>query len=101
MMANVSIGSLFLGGVIPGVLMTLFMMITVFIFARIYGWGSDAPFSLRKISKAMLEVAVVFAFPLAVYLLGKAGLPENGAIFLSLGIVLVLDYLSSSRPSWR
>ncbi len=93
MMANVSIGSLFLGGVVPGVLMTLFMMITVFIFARVYGWGSDAEFSARRIGKAMLEVAVVFAFPLAVYLLEKTGIPENGAIFLSLGVVLVLDYV--------
>jgi len=92
MMANVSIGSLFLGGVIPGVLMTLFMMITVFIFARIYGWGADAPFSLARIGKAMLEVVVVFAFPLGVWLLERAGVPQNGGIFLSLGLVLVLDY---------
>jgi len=93
MMANVSIGSLFLGGVVPGVLMTLFMMITVVIFARIYGWGSDAKFSWTRIGKALVEVAVVFAFPLAVYLMTRAGLPENGAIFLSLGFVLVCDYL--------
>jgi TRAP-type C4-dicarboxylate transport system permease large subunit len=93
MMANVSIGSLFLGGVIPGVLMTLFMMITVAVFARLRGWGSDAPFNLRQISLAMLEVAVVFSFPVAVFLLEKAGMEQNGAIFLALGIVLALDYL--------
>ncbi len=73
--------------------MTLFMMITVFVFARIYGWGSDAEFSLSRIGKALLEIAVVFAFPLAVLVLGRMGLPENGAIFLSLGVVLLLDYL--------
>jgi TRAP-type C4-dicarboxylate transport system permease large subunit len=93
MMANVSIGSLFLGGVIPGVLMTLFMMITVAIFARYYGWGSDAPFLWRKIGSAMLEVSVVLAFPLAVFLLEKAGLSQNAGIFLALGVVLALDYL--------
>jgi TRAP-type C4-dicarboxylate transport system permease large subunit len=92
MMANVSIGSLFLGGVIPGVLMTLFMMITVAVFARLKGWGSDAPFDLRQIASAMLEVAVVFAFPLGVYVLQKFGLSQNAAIFASLGIVLALDY---------
>ncbi|MGL4635670.1 MAG: TRAP transporter large permease [Beijerinckiaceae bacterium] len=93
MMANVSIGSLFLGGVIPGVLMTLFMMITVAVFARIKGWGSDAAFEWRKIAGAMLEVCVVFAFPVAVFILEKLGVSQNAAIFLALGVVLLLDYL--------
>jgi TRAP-type C4-dicarboxylate transport system permease large subunit len=92
MMANVSIGSLFLGGVIPGVLMTLFMMITVMVFARIYGWGSDATFEWRKIASAMLEVIVVLAFPVAVFVLEKLGISQNAAIFAALGVVLALDY---------
>jgi TRAP-type C4-dicarboxylate transport system permease large subunit len=93
MMANVSIGSLFLGGVIPGVLMTLFMMITVAVFARIKGWGSDATFEWRKIAGAMLEIIVVLAFPVAVFVLEKMGVSQNGAIFLALGVVLLLDHL--------
>lgn len=93
MMSNVSIGSLFLGGVIPGVLMTVLMMITVWIFARIYHWGSDAPFEWKKILAATVEVAVVLAFPLVVYGLEKGGVSQNGAIFISLGIVLLCDYL--------
>lgn len=92
MMANVSIGSLFLGGVVPGVLMTVFMMITVAVFARLRGWGSDAEFNLRRISFAMLEVGVVFSFPAVVYFLEKMGVAQNAAIFGSLGIVLALDY---------
>jgi TRAP-type C4-dicarboxylate transport system permease large subunit len=92
MMANVSIGSLFLGGVIPGVLMTLFMMLTVAIFARIYNWGSDAAFEWRKIAAALVEISVVLAFPLGVFLLEKFGMSQNGAIFSSLGVVLALDY---------
>jgi TRAP-type C4-dicarboxylate transport system permease large subunit len=93
MMANVSIGSLFLGGVVPGVLMTLFMMITVAIFARMYGWGSDAKFDVRLIAAAMLEVVVVIAFPVGVFVLEKLGFSQNGAIFSSLGVVLALDYI--------
>jgi TRAP-type C4-dicarboxylate transport system permease large subunit len=93
MMANVSIGSLFLGGVVPGVLMTLFMMITVAVFARLRGWGSDAPFDLRQISKAMIEICVVLGYPVGVYLLETAGFSQNGAIFLALGVVLALDYV--------
>jgi tripartite ATP-independent transporter DctM subunit len=73
--------------------MTLFMMITVAVFARLRGWGSDAPFNLRQISLAMLEVIVVCCFPIGVFLLEKVGMEQNGAIFLALGIVLALDYL--------
>lgn len=92
MMANVSIGSLFLGGVIPGVMMTLLMMITVAIWARLRGWGSDSAFNLTRISKAMIEVAVVFLFPAAVIAMQYVGVSQNAAIFLSLGAVLALDY---------
>ncbi|CAN1506560.1 DctQ TRAP-type C4-dicarboxylate transport system, large permease component [Rhabdaerophilaceae bacterium] len=93
MMANVSIGSLFLGGVVPGVLMTILMMLTVWIFARIYGWGSDAPFEVRKITAALVEIAIVLAFPLGVIILEKLGLGQNAAIFTSLAAVLLADYI--------
>src|ERR1700694_2582056 len=59
MMANVSIGALFLGGVIPGAVMTLFMMATVAYFAHRNGWGSDAPFSWPQIGSAALEIFIV------------------------------------------
>src|SRR4029453_8943335 len=84
MLANVSIGALFLGGLIPGVVMTLFMMATVTIFARLRNWGSDSPFSLKQIGTAGLEVLVVMGFPVLAYLLVWAGLSENVAIGLAL-----------------
>src|SRR5436305_7070973 len=59
MMAHVSIGALFLGGVIPGVVMTLMMMATVAYFAHKNGWGSDTPFSLRQVVSAGLEIVIV------------------------------------------
>src|SRR5438552_4985428 len=52
MMANVSIGALFLGGVIPGVVMTLLMMVTVAYFAHRNRRGSDTAFSLRQVGTA-------------------------------------------------
>jgi TRAP-type C4-dicarboxylate transport system permease large subunit len=93
MMANVSIGALFLGGVLPGVLMTLFMMVTVAILARMRGWGSDAPFQLRQIGAALIEIIVVLTYPVAVYGLMYFGLSQNAAIFIALGGVLALDYI--------
>ena len=47
MMANVSIGALFMGGFIPGAVMTLFMMGYVYYCARRYGMGAAQPFRLR------------------------------------------------------
>jgi TRAP-type C4-dicarboxylate transport system permease large subunit len=61
MMANVSIGSLFIGGILPGLVMTVMMMLTVAYFARRNNWGSDAPFSKPQLIKSAIEVAVVLA----------------------------------------
>ncbi|MGE3065140.1 MAG: TRAP transporter large permease [Hyphomicrobiaceae bacterium] len=58
MMANVSIGALFLGGVIPGVVMTIFMMAYVTYCARKYNMGPDQPFKL-----ATLATTFVAALP--------------------------------------
>jgi len=92
MMANTSIGALFLGGVIPGVIMTLFMMLTVAIFARIYKWGSDTKFSLRELGSAGIEVLVVMGFPVLAYALVFAGLDPNLAIGIALAVLLAMDY---------
>src|SRR6266566_7034993 len=92
MMANVSIGALFLGGVIPGVVMTLFMMATVAYFAHKNGWGSDSPFSWTQVGSAGLEIVIVLGFPLAVWLLVVAGLSTNMAVGLGLVVLLALDW---------
>ena len=44
MMANVSIGALFLGGIVPGVVMTVLMMLYVTYYARRHGIGRDQVF---------------------------------------------------------
>jgi tripartite ATP-independent transporter DctM subunit len=58
MMANVSIGALFLGGIVPGIVMTVLMMGYVYYCARRYGMGQDQAFSLRT-----LGVTFIAAFP--------------------------------------
>jgi TRAP-type C4-dicarboxylate transport system permease large subunit len=74
MMANVSIGALFMAGILPGIVMTLLMMVTVAVMAHRKGWGSDAPFDVRKLAAASLEIGVVIAIPLLIYVLVYAGL---------------------------
>ena len=92
MMANVSIGALFLGGLVPGLVMTLMMMATVAFFAHRNGWGSDTPFSWTQLGEATLEVAIVLAFPVAVWVMIQAGLSTNLAIGLALAVLLALDW---------
>src|SRR3569832_282612 len=55
MMANVSVGALFLVGVIPGIVMTLLMMLTVAYFAHKNNWGSDIKFDWGRLGKAVGE----------------------------------------------
>ena len=69
MMANVSVGALFLAGLLPGVLMAFLMMVTVAYFAHKNKWGGDVKFSATRFGKALIELAVVAAWPLAVALL--------------------------------
>ncbi|MFM1988987.1 MAG: hypothetical protein RJA99_1944 [Pseudomonadota bacterium] len=93
MMANVSIGSLFLGGIIPGVVMTILMMLTVAYFARRNNWGADVGFSAKALLAATVEVLVVLAFPMTVWLLvDKFGVSPNLAAGISLAILLALDW---------
>ena len=92
MMANVSIGALFLGGMIPGLVMTLMMMATVAFYAHRNGWGSDSPFSWAQLGEATLEVVIVMAFPVAVWLMMKLGLSANLAIGIALVVLLALDW---------
>src|SRR3979409_2325047 len=47
MMANVSIGALFMGGFIPGAVMTIFIMLYVTYCARKYNMGSDQIFNWK------------------------------------------------------
>ncbi|PDT25973.1 ABC transporter permease [Rhizobium sp. L9] len=92
MMANVSIGALFMAGILPGVVMTLLMMITVAAFAYRKRWGSDAPFDVRQLLSAGVEIVVVLMVPVAIYLMMRAGLSMNAAAGIALLVLLALDW---------
>jgi TRAP-type C4-dicarboxylate transport system permease large subunit len=92
MMANVSIGALFMAGILPGLVMTLLMMVTVAVFAARRGWGSDTPFSIRALGEASLEILIVAAFPVLVYLLMLAGLSINLSVLIALVVLVALDW---------
>lgn len=92
MMANVSIGALFVAGILPGLFMTLLMMVTVAYFAHRNGWGSDVAFHWGRLGSATLEILVVLAFPMAVWLAVKAGVSVNLATGVAFVVLLLLDW---------
>jgi len=92
MMANVSVGALFLAGILPGALLAILMMLTVAYFAHKNGWGGDVKFSSTRFFKAMCELAVVIAWPLLMWLLvAKLGTPPQLTVFAGLASLFVLD----------
>ncbi|MCW5665178.1 MAG: TRAP transporter large permease [Piscinibacter sp.] len=91
MMANVSVGALFLAGILPGVLMALLMMATVAWFAHKNGWGGDIKFSGARFGKAMLETAVVVLWPLAVYHAVQWGAPPQITVAVALVLLFAAD----------
>jgi TRAP-type C4-dicarboxylate transport system permease large subunit len=92
MMANVSVGSLFLAGILPGVLMALLMMLTVAYFAHKNGWGADVKFEWPRVIKALLETGVVIGWPVALWLLiVKGGFPAQLTVFAGLVALFIAD----------
>jgi tripartite ATP-independent transporter DctM subunit len=68
------------------------MMVTVAIFAYKRGWGSDTPFEMKRLVSASIEVIVVFAFPVLVYVLMAVGLSMNISVGIALVALLALDW---------
>jgi TRAP-type C4-dicarboxylate transport system permease large subunit len=92
MMANVSIGALFLAGILPGVLLAVLMMFTVAYFAHKNHWGSDVKFEWPRVIKALSETLVVIAWPLVLWLLiVKAGLPAQATVAAGLVALFAAD----------
>jgi TRAP-type C4-dicarboxylate transport system permease large subunit len=94
MMANVSVGALFLAGILPGILLGALMMITVAYFAHKNGWGSDIKFEWPRVIKALIETAVVAGWPVALWLLiVKVGLPAQSTVFAGIVVLFAADKL--------
>ena len=94
MMANVSVGALFLAGILPGALMALLMMLTVAYFAHKNSWGSDVKFEWLRVIKALAETAVVIAWPLVIwYLVTTLGFHAQWTVFVALIVLFAADKL--------
>ena len=102
MMANVSIGALFLGGIIPGLVMTVFMMSYVWWCARKYGMGRDQAFRWRVL--AYTFIAAVPALLTPVIIIGGMTFgwftPTEAAI-AACAWALILGALLYRSLSWK
>ena len=92
MMANVSVGALFLAGILPGLMLAILMMLTVAYFAHKNGWGGDIQFEWPRVIKALFETAVVLGWPVALWvLITKAGFPAQITVFAGLIALFAAD----------
>src|SRR3954466_2985994 len=81
MMANASVGALFLAGILPGVLMAILMMLTVAYYAHKNKWGADIPFQWPRVLRGFGELFIVLAWPTASWLLVEyAGTPPTTTV---------------------
>lgn len=92
MFANVSVGALFLAGLIPGLVMTVMMMLTVAWFAHRKGWGRDIAWQWARVRKALIELGLVIGLPLALWLVARAGANMTYAIPIALALLLSADW---------
>lgn len=63
---SVSIGGLFLAGVVPGMLIALSMMVTVYIYAKIYNYPIYAPSSFQELAYAIGQATLALMTPLII-----------------------------------
>jgi TRAP-type C4-dicarboxylate transport system permease large subunit len=89
--ANVSVGALFLAGILPGAVMAILMMITVAFFAHRNKWGADIPFEWARVLKAMGELLIVLAWPTLIWLAVDNGAPPTITVVLSLVLLFAAD----------
>ncbi|MCF2665191.1 TRAP transporter large permease [Oscillibacter valericigenes] len=92
-LANVSVGALFLGGVIPGFLIGLFLTILVLIVAHIKHYPKDSAFSIRKVFSSFAHAIPALIMPLIILggvLMGVCTPTEAAAIAVVYAFVVGL-----------
>ena len=92
MLANVSVGGMFLAGIVPGLLIAVLIMATVSYFAWRHQWGGDISFDRKQFGKAFFELLIVVGWPLLTWYLIQLGAPPRTTIFICLVALFVADW---------
>lgn len=93
--ASVSVGALFIGGIIPGILVGLGQGLAVYAIARRRGWGGETRFSWRGLGQAIAGAWLALVMP--VIILGGIMLSvftptEAGAVAVVYGVLVGFAY---------
>jgi tripartite ATP-independent transporter DctM subunit len=72
--------------------MALLMMVTVAFFAHKNKWGGDVPFERKRVSKALLELAIVLAWPLSIWFAVKAGAHPQLTVIGAIVLIFAADW---------
>ena len=100
---EVSIGRLFLGGFVPGLLMALFLMIAVTITARVKGYQPERKrASLKEIATTFAECIWAFLFPILLIVGLRCGLftPSEAGAF-AVVYTLLVGALAYKELKWE
>jgi tripartite ATP-independent transporter DctM subunit len=98
---SVSIGGLFLAGVVPGLLIALSMMATVYVYAKVYGYPIYARSSLRGLFSAFGHAFLALMTPLIIIggIVGGFFTPTEASVIAVLySLVLGLFVYRSIAP---
>lgn len=90
--ANVSVGALFLAGILPGVVMAILMMLTVAYYAHKNKWGGDIPFQWGRVLKAFGELVLTLGWPAAVWGAVELGANPRAAVIVGLALLFAADW---------
>lgn len=92
-MGNVSIGSLFIAGIIPGILMTLCLMVTTYIIAKKRGYQAETTQrpTFKKIMRSLNESKWALLFPVLLVVTIRFGIftPSEAGAFAVIYAVIV------------
>jgi tripartite ATP-independent transporter DctM subunit len=89
--AGVSVGALFIAGIIPGLLVVLAQGLTVYAIARARGWGGDRRFSWRELGLATRAAWLALIMPLIILggiVLAVFTPTEAGAVAVVYGVLV-------------
>lgn len=94
-MANVSIGALFLAGIIPGVMIGLGLMVVAYIYSGLLGYPTEKKATLRETLKSILDAGWALFVPVIILggiISGVFTATESGAIaaFYALFVAMVI-----------
>ncbi|OGB92129.1 MAG: hypothetical protein A3H39_19470 [candidate division NC10 bacterium RIFCSPLOWO2_02_FULL_66_22] len=94
-LTGVSTGRLFVGGVVPGVLMGLYLMLVCYLIAKRRGYGKGADFSWRRVLESGVDAILAMVAPIIVLggILVGVFTPTEAAVVASVyALLLGLGY---------